>query len=141
MQGHHGVISFDHSFKIMKFISVNGKRAFAGCLTFFSAIGTVLGIYLTQSKSLAEVKKELRMMRARFTRLGPAHGGGPPKLVFSDQPSIDEPFMLKIWPSLKAAISASDIDDGDAVVTDFDVTDGMDVDNNDANMELEVGSI
>ena len=82
MQGHHGIIAFDHSFKIMKVIRCNGLRAYAGCLTFFSAIGSVVGIYLTQSTSLQEIEVEMKQMRARFERLGPAQGGGPPKLVY-----------------------------------------------------------
>ena len=63
MQGHHGTLSFDGSFKIMKFIRVNGLQAYAACITFMNALGGIVGMYLTQSTSLSELYVELQQLR------------------------------------------------------------------------------
>lgn len=65
--------------------------------------------YVCTSPPPAHALHPARYATARFTRLGPALGGGDPIYIFTDNPRADQALLLKIWPSLAAALADSDV--------------------------------
>jgi len=60
--------------------------------------GQVIGFYMTNSKSLAEIRTELAAVRQRYQRMPPLLDG--PSVFYTDNCCIDRSVLSSIFPTL-----------------------------------------
>ncbi|EQC25220.1 hypothetical protein SDRG_16917 [Saprolegnia diclina VS20] len=80
----------DHTFFVAKHgRDADGKQGFTAVFTMMNQLSEVVGFWVTRSKSLKEIEKEIEMLKARL---------GDIKGIWIDNPDSDEAFLLDKFP-------------------------------------------
>jgi hypothetical protein len=94
------VLSGDHSFKLIKRITMHGVRVFFGLWTMTNEYHEIVHQQFVFSKSLEEVRQQLHELQDRF-RL---RGHPIVEVYFTDQAAEDRDYLVAACPSLQADV-------------------------------------
>jgi hypothetical protein len=86
------VLKLDHSFWAASLLTdSNGKKSAGAVLTVMNEIGEIVASYVTESKSLNEVKHEFKMLTRRLN-----NDDNTVKVVYTDNPHADSNFLRDV---------------------------------------------
>jgi hypothetical protein len=91
------ILRGDHTFKVAKVPFQDHQRIFQAMYSLMNEYGQILGYWMVNCKSLNEIKKELEMVKRRYTRLGRTG----PDLFYTDLCCSERSFWENLFESLR----------------------------------------